>query len=135
MPMTELFNTRESGVKEFMYRRYTVPYLNGNTNLPQGIMGAAFKLTRSEEMELADKELLLEKLQLFQDSLPTPDIFDSDRNKKAICWFKPTAHLFIDAVEEVKLITEKYISPIQLHESENIGEIVYEDEYQVMAIP
>lgn len=98
-------------------------------------MGAAFKLTRSEDMELYDKQLLLEKLQLFQDSLPTPDIFDSDRNKKAISWFKPTAHLFLDAVEEVKLITEKYLSPIQLHASENIGEIVYEDEYQVLAIP
>ena len=55
-------------------------------------------------------------------------------NEDAVCWFKSTAHKCIANIHEAVSILEQYNIKIQMV-TYKPGYIVYEDEYQIAAVP
>jgi hypothetical protein len=75
----------------------------------------------------------------FNGNLGKPDRFsNANRHHPAhisLSWFKDTAKEHIRNVHFIMEILEKYHLVIDIVTSKNPGYIVYEDEYQISAIP
>ena len=56
-------------------------------------------------------------------------------NDDAVCWFKSTAHECIAKLRDAVSILEQYDIAIQMLTTDKPGYIVYEDEFQVAAVP
>lgn len=54
---------------------------------------------------------------------------------RGVCWFKLTAHDFIDEMRDLAFDLEKRGHRIWQIYSRNPGMITYEDEFQVVAVP
>ena len=75
----------------------------------------------------------------FDAYLPKPDKLSNAGNKKpaaiSLSWFKDTAKVDIKKIFELKEILNKYEIFVETLNSKNPGYIIYEDEFQVSAIP
>jgi len=75
----------------------------------------------------------------FNTYLEKPDRFSNAKNKNAapvaLSWFKDSAKEHIEKMYELKEILMKYELIIEIVAIKNPGYIVYEDEYQISAIP
>ena len=118
-----------------MYVRFAVTQTDEDSGYPMGVFMATNELrdSRDTRPELAEHIRTLRRW--FHENLPAPGDSGKDVAKEAISWFKTDAgecikriwtliHVLQDAGYVVKKIT-----------STRPGKIVYEDEYQVAAIP
>ena len=122
-----------------MYLRFTTQFINEDGKTETGIFNAlAFlrdhKLTQEEDV------LILKTLMKWFDAyLPKPDKFSNAGNKNpaaiSLSWFKDTAKVDIKKIFELKEILNKYEIFVETLNSKNPGYIIYEDEFQVSAIP
>ncbi|WP_434000546.1 hypothetical protein [Endozoicomonas sp.] len=63
-----------------MYTRFTVNYINKQSGINQGILGAAFKLSKEGRIPSSLKEAFDLHLTWFQKSLLTPNIFEDSKS-------------------------------------------------------
>ncbi|MCP4326281.1 MAG: hypothetical protein GY787_31485 [Alteromonadales bacterium] len=118
-----------------MYTRFTINKRNKQSGVSQGILGAAFKLQKSGQLDAETHTNLTIVLDWLQENFITPDIFDKPENLKGVCWFKDTQVEIIDKVESIVPIMESNSFNIKVEQNSTPGEIIYEDIYQVVAIP
>jgi hypothetical protein len=75
----------------------------------------------------------------FEKYLAKPGRFSNANNKNpsaiSLSWFKDSAKMDIQKIFEVREILQKYGIVIEMVTSKNPGYIVYEDDYQISAIP
>ncbi|MET7801304.1 hypothetical protein [Streptomyces decoyicus] len=64
-----------------------------------------------------------------------PTIYDHDLNPGAVAWFKATAVHLIDRVEGYLEILAAHGVACERVESSNPGEVIYEDDEQVVVVP
>ncbi|CAM3503283.1 hypothetical protein [Parendozoicomonas haliclonae] len=118
-----------------MYTRFTVNYKNKNSGVDQGVLGAAFKLKKDDEIPIEFKKSFDDCLNWFQKHLITPVIFELGENKNSVYWFKNTA---IEAIKKVRVIIPILQAcglEVCENNSDKPGKIIYEDNQQVVAIP
>ena len=60
---------------------------------------------------------------------------ERDGARRAICWFKPTAHEYLSRAWQVAAILERNDVFIRMIKIERVGRVFYEDEAQVLAEP
>lgn len=118
-----------------MYTRFTIDQKSNKSGSRQGILGAAFRLQKSGRLVGASLEQLTNILDWLQDSFITPDIFDKPENLKGVCWFKDQQVEIIEKVKSLIPIMENNHLAIRIENSISPGKIIYEDIYQVVAIP
>ena len=97
--------------------------------------------------ELANRSLYLHEeievkasLKWLESRLPTPTRFNRHRkeSKKAgsgICWIRHEAEEFVAHMWKIKSILENHDIFIEVLRTDNPGYVVYEDQYQVVALP
>jgi hypothetical protein len=88
----------------------------------------------------ADEQHGLERiLGWFDRQLPIPNRFSRSIRRgsspKAICWFKDGAARYIRRVRELAALLERHGVWIEMLRTQRPGYLVYEDEYQVAAVP
>jgi hypothetical protein len=118
-----------------MYTRFTIDKLNNQSGVDQGILGAAFKLQNSGNLDADAHAELRIVLDWLQKNVTTPDIFDMPRNLKGVCWFKDSQIEVIAKVSSIFPIMRSNGFDIRETRSSNPGEIIYEDIDQIVAIP
>lgn len=64
-----------------------------------------------------------------------PSVYDTALNPGAMAWFKATAHVFIERVDGYLSILDTHGIPCVKVASAYPGTVIYEDEYQVVAVP
>lgn len=123
-----------------MYLRFTTQFINPYNEPETGIF-MALKYLRDDHPTTRDEDI--NKLKLltgwFNQYLDKPDKFSNASNKNpasiSLSWFKDSAKEHIQKIYELIEILERYDFIVERVASKNPGYIVYEDEFQISAIP
>ncbi len=118
-----------------MFKRFVVEHINKQSGVHQGILGLAFRLSREGQLEGTCKVDLDAHLEWLMSSFPIPDIFDKPENLKGVCWFRNTAVEIIDHVVAIIPHVEKCGFVVTELRTDLPGLVIYEDDFQVVAIP
>ena len=117
--------------KKFKYVRIQGRELAENTKYAKGIFSMCWQLIQDNVMEEEDADLFREIDAWFADVLPYPP--PCKNQEPVVCFFKTE-----NTEEMMKYITpamwllDKYNHPFFVVYTDSPGEIVYEDEYQVV---
>ncbi|MDX2248963.1 MAG: hypothetical protein SF052_19400 [Bacteroidia bacterium] len=122
-----------------MYIRFTTQFRNETGDHETGVFQAAAYLRRHPDTYHYDVKLLDEIIEWFNINLERPTRFSKSRHKNSenvsLSWYKNTAHDHIQKMYDMKAILEKYDIVVEAVKRENPGNIIYEDEIQVSALP
>jgi len=111
----------------------------GKTGKPVGIFGACWHLMegrmRKDRLNEEEKALYLKIREWFEENLPNPPFYEDGNTIKAITWFKrEKTEDMIDRLKPLIELLEKYNVEYDIVFSDNVGKIIYEDDYQVAVI-
>ena len=109
---------------------------SGKTGKPVGIFAACYLTLNSKyhEFNASDEDKLLYKkiADWFESNLPNPPFYQEGNPNKYITWFKTdSSALMIDKLKSLMSILDKYKVAHDVIYTDYVGNIVYEDEFQV----
>lgn len=123
-----------------MYLRFTTLFTNPYGEMETGIF-MALKYLRDDYSLTNDEDIikLKELTGWFNKNLEKPDRLSNGTSKynadTSLSWFKDTANDHLKKMQDFIKIAEKYDLLIERITSKNPGYIVYEDKFQVSAVP
>ena len=121
------------------YMRVQARY-TGKTGKPVGMFAANWHIHNDGRFSPEDKELFLKTEEWFRGNLTVPPFYDlenpeKNNPQKAITYFK--AEAVSKYAEKTLVLTgllEKYGVEYDIVYTNSVGEIIYEDEYQIAVI-
>ena len=103
-----------------------------NTLTGKGVFGLCMEAIRNEVMDQEDAELYLEIDSWFSENLPWPE--PCKRQESVVCYFKTeNADEMMKWMKPALWLLDRYNIPYYLVYTNSPGEIVYEDQYQIVA--
>jgi len=104
-----------------------------------GIFQAAFRCRDADGIRLKLKQQLIQEIDWFKCHLPEPDQWCFNYwdvrglHRDPVSWFKPTSTRMIEHAKNLSRLVEEAGVPIREILSDYPGEIVYEDDFQIVA--
>ncbi|GAB4405005.1 MAG: hypothetical protein OHK0053_30740 [Microscillaceae bacterium] len=119
-----------------MFVKYLVLYEEAQDK-ESGFLNTARQLCEEGIMEEAQHESLLAHLSWLEHHLPRRPEFAQDQNAidNPMTWLKAEAEAHCAHMEAIRQILEQNDVLVELLEVEKPGKIIYEDSFQVVAIP
>jgi hypothetical protein len=114
-----------------MYLRFVVTQLDDRSHQPKGLFITAHELLDSGDLSQDERTQLREILIWFNINLPSP----KGVARRAIFWFKSEAEDCISRIWELAYLLEYHGYLVEMQKYRKLGYIVYEDKFQVAAIP
>ena len=115
---------------DFKYVRIQGRELSTDTGYAAGIFSMCWKLIQEDVMSEEDVELFKEIDSWFVEELPFPD--PCMRKEPVVCFFKTeNSELMMRMITPAMWLLERYNHPFYVVYTNDPGEIVYEDEFQV----
>ena len=115
----------------FKYCRIQGKELAANTMTGKGIFSMLNQMVANGTMDEEDVGLFKEIDSWFADELPWPP--QCKRQEKVICYFKTeNTEMMMKMVQPLLWLLERYEHPYYVVYTNFPGEIVYEDEYQIV---
>jgi hypothetical protein len=122
------------GVTTRNYRRSNTPRRSAAKERgPVGIFKSAYLLLKQEKVYEATSRLLKDELAWFEQHLVVPKL--SSTHRRAKFWFRSEAEEMIERAWAMTLLLKDHGLPVTQHTADDPGEIIYEDQYQIAAIP
>jgi hypothetical protein len=121
-----------------MFIRFVSGDINAQSHAQAGLFCAAYKLRDEGELPEYELDRLSDLLGWFDAYLRSPFDFrlrSGWRSRRAICWFKSSAHEYLARAREMINLLEANDVYINTIKSEKIGYKLYEDDAQVLAQP
>jgi hypothetical protein len=122
-----------------MFIRFITSYLDADGDIQTGVFQAAAYLRKHSQTRIEDVDILEEYRGWFNQYLDAPDQFTKRKTHQnsgtALGWYRDTASDHIANMYELAKICEPYGIIFEIVKRADPGYIVYEDEYQVAAIP
>jgi hypothetical protein len=121
-----------------MFIRFVSGDVDARAHVQTGLFHAAYKLRYEGDLPEYELDRLLDLLWWFDTYLRSPFEFrlrKSWRSPGAICWFKSSAHEYLEKAREIIALLEENDVYINTIKSETVGYRLYEDEVQVLAQP
>jgi hypothetical protein len=119
-----------------MYLRFVVTQIDEYSNRPRGLLVTANELVDSGKLSPEEEAQLEDILDWFDENLPSPDIDKFQKRwYRAIFWFKSEADDCISRIWEMAYLLEYHGYLIEMQKCRKLGRIIYEDKFQVAAIP
>lgn len=116
---------------KFKYMRIQGRELSYVTQYPKGIFGMCWRMIYDGVMSEQDAELFKAVNAWFEENLPEPPVCKTG-DQKVITFFKTEATgKMIKQIEPAMALLEKYNHPYDVVYTNFVGNIVYEDEFQV----
>ena len=116
----------------FKYVRIQGRNLARNTMHAKGVFSMCMQLVHDKIMDQEDEDLYLEIDSWFSENLPWPP--QCKRQEPVVCWFKTeNSDEMLKMIQPALWLLERYNHPYYLVYTNFPGEIVYEDQYQVVA--
>ena len=117
---------------KFKYVRIQGKELAINTKYAKGIFSMCWQLIQNDVMDEEDADLFREIDSWFSEVLPYPP--QCLNREKVVCFFKTeNADEMMKMIHPAMWLLQKYNHPFYVVYTNFPGEIVYEDEYQVVA--
>jgi hypothetical protein len=108
----------------------------GRLEVEVDVFVAVDHLRRADLLSVADEETYFDVDDWFNLNLPNPPFHDDGNSIRAVTWFKrSTTASMLARLEPLQQILAKHGVDCHLAESYDPGHIVYEDRFQVGAIP
>ncbi len=124
-----------------MHLRYLAKFYNKeNEKIEYGFFAAADYLKKFCDLEINDREQLEKLIHWFDHTLPIPDYYQDKKNrqksKSATSWYKDSALEFINPMNDLTLILEKYNVEVErINAKKVLGKKLYEDDFQITVLP
>jgi hypothetical protein len=115
-----------------MFLRFAITLIDDVSHKPQGLFAAAEELLESGDLSLVERDLLREVIIWFNKNLPSPRRMIASR---AIFWFKSSADECIKRMWEFTHVLEHHGYLVEVEKCRVLGNIIYEDQFQVAAYP
>lgn len=115
----------------FKYCRIQGKELAANTRTGKGIFSMLYQMAENGVMEEEDVDLFKEIDSWFAEELPWPP--QCKRQEKVICYFKiANTDMMMKMIRPLMWLLERYDHPYYVVYTNSPGEIVYEDDYQIV---
>lgn len=118
-----------------MYLRFTLPRADGDSGRKQGILVAAHELRDRADLSVDEHEQLRRALDWFNVNLNHPACLAQPENRRALSWYKDSAHKPLAHMWALKSILEAHGLVVEVHKSADPGIVLYEDGWQIVAKP
>jgi hypothetical protein len=124
-----------------MFLRFVTAELDDESHQELGVFHAAGRLRDSGSLSRAEEELLQEVRDWFNVNLEKPKRFTSAKppyyrkRQNGISWFKDSAWEHIGKMHEMVALLEHHDVPVRMIKTTRPGYVVYEDEFQIVAVP
>ena len=116
---------------KFKYCRIQGKELAANTRTGKGIFSMLNQMVTNKVMDEEDVGLFKEIDSWFAEELPWPP--QCQRQEKVICYFKTeNTEMMMNMINPLMWLLEKYQHPYSMIYTNFPGEIVYEDDYQIV---
>ena len=116
----------------FKYVRIQGQELAANTMYAKGIFSMCWQLIQDDIMDEEDQGLYRELDDWFAETLPWPPQYKNQ--ERVVCFFKTeNSEEMMKMIRPALWLLEKYHHPYFLVYTNSPGEIVYEDQFQVVA--
>ena len=119
-------------IPAYKYVRIQGKELARNTMYAKGVFSMCWQLVQQDVMDKEDADLFREIDGWFAEHLPWPP---PCRNREpVVCWFKTeNSEEMLKMIRPAMWLLERYHHPYFLVFTNDPGEIVYEDQYQIVA--
>ena len=118
--------------RKYKYVRIQGRNLVSNTLTGKGVFGLFMELIRDKVLEQEDADLFLEIDSWFSENLPWPE--PCKRQERVICYFKTeNASEMLKWINPALWLLDRYNIPYYLVYTNTPGEIIYEDQFQIVA--
>jgi hypothetical protein len=122
-----------------MFLRFVVSERHDDSDRDRGVFSALYALERKGELGVGEIEWFREAESWLNSNLPRPSRFAwsarPNAPERALSWFKDTATLHIARVRELTALLEHKGIPVAELRTDKPGYVLYEDDYQVVAMP
>jgi hypothetical protein len=115
--------------------RFVAMKTDPDSRSAQGIFQPAYRVRDDWEVPAHQREELRELLEWFDEHLPSPECLRGTRNKFALSWFKSESKECISRVWSLVQILEENGVVINKIKTGRPGHVLYEDQWQIVAIP
>lgn len=116
---------------KFKYLRVQGKELAANTNYAKGVFSMCWQLIQDDVMDEEDAELYKEIDLWFSEVLPYPP--QCMNRERVVCFFKTeNSEQMMKMIHPAMWLLERYNHPFDVVYTNFPGEIVYEDEYQIV---
>ena len=116
-----------------MYLRFVTTRIDNNSHKPQGVFVASHRLLDSGDLSPEEWTHVREILNWFNGNLPTPP--KSFTTGRAIFWFKSSTQESIRNIWELVHLLQHHGHYVEVHKCRRLGNILWEDKFQVAAFP
>ncbi len=102
-----------------------------------GFLAAAQHLHEEGMLEKEVHKILLQNLLWIEEHLPKRPDFPQNQNEPSspMSWLKDTSTQHLKAMQNIQEILEQNDILVEVLEVDNPGKIIYEDEWQIVAMP
>lgn len=118
-----------------MYLRFQGAKPNLGTSSKLGIFQLAFELRDQPDLPAYAYDELQANLKWLQMHLKSPGILKDEDNQRAVSWFKPDASEPLRRIWAIKAVLEEFGYHINMIKSDDVGSVIYQDGWQVVAKP
>ena len=115
-----------------MFLRFVITQIDDVSNKPQGLFVAAEDLLDSGALSSDERLQLREVIIWFNKHLPSPRFESASRR---IFWFKSSAEDCVKRMWELTHLLRYHGYLVEVEKCRELGNIVYEDSFQVAAYP
>lgn len=123
-----------------MYLRFEVDQINQYSGKPSGIFSLAYELLENADLEIYQRKRIRMILDYFKAELPVPSKFTKKKNDAhventpGLSWLKSEATEMVNRFWELKNLLEECGYTVNIIKTSYAGKIVYEDQYQIVAV-
>lgn len=122
---------------EFIRVQETLPNERGGFS---GVFGIVNRLAERGELSCEEERFRRVSNQWLDAAYPDPSetdptVYDHDLNPHAAAWFKATATHLLERVDGYLRILDRHGIGYEIMQTDDPGRVVYEDDYQVVAVP
>jgi len=124
-----------------MFIRFVIDERHRESHQELGLFHAAGKLRDSGSLSQPEADVLREIRGWFDINLEEPTRFTSSKppyyrkRQNGISWFKDSAGEHIGKMHEMVALLKHYDVPVRMIKTARPGYVVYEDEFQIVAVP
>lgn len=118
-----------------MYLRFALPKKCVRSPSCEGVFTVCYALLEEDQFAPYEQEQVRRLLDWFERCLPAPECLENLEYTRALCWFKSSAHGHLEAMWELVAVLDARDVPIDILKTRRPGTIVYQDHWQIAAVP
>jgi hypothetical protein len=124
-----------------MFLRFVTDDIHEESHEEIGVFQAVYRLRDNGALSAGEEETLQAIREWFNKNLDKPTRFTTSKppyyrkRQNGISWFKDSANEHISKIREIVNLLERHEVRVQMIKSERPGYIVYQDNFQVVAVP